>query len=459
MKIVMIGGGSVLWTPRLGCDLLLEPALDGSELYLVDIDPRAVKLTAACLRAAVSRHELHWKIRVADLDTALKKADLVLVSISTGGFDAMMNDYSIPERFGIFHTVGDTVGPGGISRALRNIPVFTGIARKMSRLCPDAWMLHVTNPLTQLTRAVEKTGLVRTAGLCHEYIGMLTMLRDFFKAENPGDIDSLCVGVNHFTVLKNLAVRGVKNPEKRLTVKNYLKYEKQRSGELLTGTLDDIVVKAAVRPGKLIPYYFNFYLNDHWGFFPMASSCHVCENLPGFNVSEERLSSLSIYRKGVLPGRADRKREQTQKLDKLLRDGAPIPEMSGRSKEMFADAAVALLSGEPRRIITAVGNQGQVANLPHLATVETWAQVSRSGIHPVMSGEAPLSVKGFMEQIVAEEELTVEAALTGDFDLFVNALTASPMVADKRIAPRLAEELLKANQSYLPQFTRRRTFS
>lgn len=168
---------------------------------------------------------------------------------------------------------------------------------------------------------------------------------------------------------------------------------------------------------------------------------------------------LNIYRKGVLPGRADRKKEQTQKLDRLLKDGAPIPEMSERSKEMFADAAVALLNGEPRRIIAAVGNQGQVANLPRLATVETWAQVSRSGILPVWSGEAPPSVKGFMEQIIAEEELTVEAALTGDFDLVVNALTASPMVADKRIAPRLAKELLKANQSYLPQFTRRRTFS
>lgn len=166
MKIVMIGGGSVLWTPRLGCDLFLEPALDGAELCLVDIDPLAVKRTAACLRAAVSQHGLHWKIRVADLDTALKKADLVLVSISTGGFDAMMNDYSIPERFGIYHTVGDTVGPGGISRALRNIPVFTGIARQDEPSLPDAWMLHVTNPLTQLTRAVEKTGLVRTAGLC-----------------------------------------------------------------------------------------------------------------------------------------------------------------------------------------------------------------------------------------------------------------------------------------------------
>ena len=140
MKIVMIGGGSVLWTPRLGCDLLLEGALDGSELVLVDIDRTAAERTAAYLETAVKQHALHWKIRVSGLAAALKNADLVLVSISTGGFEAMMHDYSIPEKYGIFHTVGDTVGPGGISRALRNIPVFLELAAEMNRLCPDAWM-------------------------------------------------------------------------------------------------------------------------------------------------------------------------------------------------------------------------------------------------------------------------------------------------------------------------------
>ena len=459
MKIVIIGGGSVLWTPRLGCDLLLEAALDGSELVLVDIDRTAAERTAAYLESAVKQHALHWKIRVSGLAAALKNADLVLVSISTGGFDAMMHDYSIPEKYGIFHTVGDTVGPGGISRALRNIPTFLELAAGMSRLCPDAWMIHVTNPLTQLTRAVERSSLVRTAGLCHEYTGMLSLLRNFFHAERENDLDSLCVGINHFTVLKDLKVRARRHPEKDLTVRKYLEYERETCGEKLTGTLDDLVVKAAGQPGKTIPHYFNFYLKEHWGFFPMVSACHVCESLPGFNVSEKKLAEMNLYRKGVLPGRAERKQEQVRRLEDLLKKHAPIPEMSGRSREMFADAAVALLTGEPRRIIAAMGNHGQIENLPRGATVETWALASRSGIHPVASGSVPIPAKGFMEQIIAEQELTVEAALTGDFDLLVAAMTASPMVADKSIAARLAKELVAANQKYLPKFIRRRSFS
>ena len=106
MKIVIIGGGSVLWTPRLGCDLLLEPSLDGSELCLVDIDPEALKLCTAYMKRAVRQNKLNWRITSAGIDRALKGADLVLVSISTGGFEAMSHDVTIPEKYGIYPSVG-----------------------------------------------------------------------------------------------------------------------------------------------------------------------------------------------------------------------------------------------------------------------------------------------------------------------------------------------------------------
>ena len=109
-------------------------------------------------------------------------------------------------------------------------------------------------------------------------------------------------------------------------------------------------------------------------------------------------------------------------------------------------------SGEPRRIIAACANRGQIDDLPREATVETWAMASRCGIHPVASGKLPPSVKGLMEQVVCEEELAVEAALTGNFDTLVESLVASPMVTDKRVAPQLAKELIEGNRQYLPQF-------
>lgn len=451
MKIVIVGGGSVLWTPRLGCDFLLEKSLQGSELVLTDIDNEAAKLCARYMRAANAQLKSRWKISVAGINAALKGADLVLVSISTGSFEAMAVDYNVPEKFGIYHSVGDTTGPGGISRTLRNVPVFIDLARKMSKLCPDAWMLHVTNPLTQLTRAVERTGLIRTVGMCHEYTGMLGLLRGFFNAADT-DIDSLCVGVNHFTVLKELTVKGVKDPMKQLTVANYIDFEKNRRTEITSNTVDDIVAQAAAKPGHILPHYLNFMLAEKWGFFPLAGSSHICESLPGINTSPETLASWSVYRKGVLPNRPQAKADRREKLIKTLNEKTSIPEAESRSREMVADAAVALLTGEPRRIIAACANRGQIDDLPREATVETWAMASRCGIHPVASGKLPPSVKGLMEQVVCEEELAVEAALTGNFDTLVESLVASPMVTDKRVAPQLAKELIEGNRQYLPQF-------
>ena len=239
-KIAVIGGGSVLWMPRLGCDMFMEESLDGSELVLVDIDPAAAVLVKNYLEECVRVLKKSWRISIASEDEALKNADCVVVSISTGGFEAMDKDYTTPERFGVYHAVGDTGGPGGIFRTLRNAPVFIALAEKMSKLCPDAWMIHVTNPLSQITRIVNASGLVRCCGLCHEVAGQLNHLRNFLKIDDPNDLDANVVGVNHFTLFTELFSRSVKDPMAQITLKNYMKY---RADELGSGTVDDLVVK------------------------------------------------------------------------------------------------------------------------------------------------------------------------------------------------------------------------
>ena len=211
-KIAVIGGGSVLWMPRLGCDMFMEESLDGSELVLVDIDPAAAKLIKNYLEECLRVLKKNWRISIADEDSALKDAHCVVVSISTGGFEAMDKDYSVPEKFGVYHSVSDTTGPGGIFRTLRNAPVFIALAEKMAKLCPDAWMIHVTNPLSQLTRIVNATGLVRCCGLCHEVAGQLNHLRRFLGLENSDTLDATVVGVNHFTLFTELFSNKIKDP-------------------------------------------------------------------------------------------------------------------------------------------------------------------------------------------------------------------------------------------------------
>ena len=207
------------------------------------------------------------------------------------------------------------------------------------------------------------------------------------------EIDSLCVGVNHFTVLKDLTVKGIKNPARQLTVANYIEFEKNHHAKTLSGTVDDIVMQGAASPGHLLPRYLNFAVAERWGFFPLAGASHVCESLPGINVSPEMLAQWNVYRKGVLPNRPQAKEERRKKLIAALEEKVTLPETESRSKEFAADAAVALLTGEPRRIIAACANRGQIDDLPREVTVETWAIASRCGIHPVASGKLPPSVK------------------------------------------------------------------
>ena len=444
-KIVIIGGGSVLWTPRLCCDMFLEPALDGSEIVIVDIDAEAAKLCKTYLEECVRRQNVHWTISIAELDDALKGADAVVVSLSTGGFEMMECDYSIPGKYGVNHSVGDTTGPGGIFRTLRNAPVFFDFAERMALLCPDAWMVHVTNPLSQITRLVSATGLVRCCGLCHEVPITFGLLRKFFGVESENDIDATCVGVNHFTLLKDLVVKGVKEPMSQLTVRKYVEYVAKGESES-SGTIDDLLKNGTA---EKLERFFNFWLAEHLGYFPAAGSPHIAENFPRFLNDEAPQNAMKIWRKGVMPWRPQNKLDLTQKLRDTLAKGEMPPELAaGRSYEPLASGLVGLLTGEPRRIIATLPNSGQISNLPKDAAVETWAVASRNGINPMYAGDVPLQYYGFMASVVAEQELTIQAAFKKDRRLVQQALFASPLLHQKERAEELMNEMFAAEKEW-----------
>ncbi len=149
MQVTIIGGGSYQWSPKLIADLLSLPSLSGVHLVLEDIDPAPLAKMEAI--AHIADDKLGAKSTVStttDQRRALDGADFVVVTISTGGFTSMAVDIDVPARHGIRQSVGDSIGPGGISRALRNIPVLAGIGHDMEEQCPDAWLLNITNPMT-----------------------------------------------------------------------------------------------------------------------------------------------------------------------------------------------------------------------------------------------------------------------------------------------------------------------
>lgn len=440
-KIVVIGGGSVLWMPRLGCDMLMEPALDGSELFLVDIDTKAAKLIQEYLSSCNKQLKRNWKISVDNEDNALKNADCVVVSISTGGFEAMDKDYTIPEKFGVFHSVSDTTGPGGIFRTLRNAPVFIKLAEKMNKLCPNAWMLHVTNPLSQITRIVNATGLVRCCGLCHEVAIALKALRQIFDCP---DLDAKVVGVNHFTLFTELYSSVIKDPMKALNLTTYL--ENCHKIAASSGSVDDLVSKGTAHT---LPLYFNFYLKDIIGCYPAAGSPHIVENFPRFLNDVTLIEKFKLYRKGVLPRRPENKRDMTIKLQKTLDENVIPPETNERSLEMLCDALVGLLTGENRRIVATLPNIGQISNLPKDCSVETFAVASLDRITPVMSGEIPMSCYGFMASVAAEQELSCQAALKKDRQIVRQAMFASPLFHQKEKTDELVNAMFEAEKAWL----------
>jgi alpha-galactosidase/6-phospho-beta-glucosidase family protein len=167
MKVAIIGGGSYAWAFGFTRQFVKSDLLSDIELVLMDIDSERL---ADLKRAGDIFNKANGspiKLKsTTNLDEALDGASYVIVSISTGGFDAMQHDLAIPEKYGIYHTVGDTVGPGGCLRGVRNIPVFDDFGARMKKLCPDAWMINVTNPLSPLTRTPQRNHGIKTVGMC-----------------------------------------------------------------------------------------------------------------------------------------------------------------------------------------------------------------------------------------------------------------------------------------------------
>ena len=436
-RVCIVGGGSYNWTPTLLGDIAAVPGIAGT-VVLHDVDPVAVEemgrvggrlMEAAGADVAVEA--------TTDLAAGLRGAEFVVLTITTGGLEAMRHDLELPLRYGIHQSVGDTVGPGGLSRALRNIPVVVEIAREMERVCPDAWLLNLTNPLTTLTRAVTKETRIKAVGLCHELAGVRRTLMRLFDAA-ADEIEVTVAGVNHLIWLLAVSVRG----EDGLRL---LREHLARRGEI---------------PVSPVGEAFGASFQDRWGVklamfeaygvLPAAGDRHVAEFFPFFLT--ERTNGGADY--GVLPTPIEQRYEIARKSRARVRawlDGEdPLP--TGRSQEQVADVIAAVANGRSYRTVVNLPNRGQIDNVAREAVVETMGIVGPTGAHGVAVGALPPGVLGTVQPHVTNQEMIVEAALTGDRRLALQALLGDPLVRDLETAPRLLDELLRANAAYLPWF-------
>jgi alpha-galactosidase len=446
-QVTIVGGGSYQWAPELMADLFGTPALAGMRLVLEDIDPAPLPKMEAL--AHKLNEAMDAKATIAsstDLGAALDGAEFVIVCISTGGFRSMAIDLDVPAAHGITQTVGDSVGPGGINRALRNVPVLVGIGKAMEEHCPDAWMLNITNPMTCLTRSVCRETRIKTVGLCHE-VGNFCM--DFAIAMGrPFEAVGCSVtGINHFPVLTSLELDGADGFD-------VLRKLVDEVGGLESLAADDGHPEA--EPFSRLDFaqrhVFKLTLLDRWGTFPAAGDRHLAEFVSFALTPESRWGAA--YNIGLSPisKREQHQAEYVADVDAWLAGTKVL--QTWQSGELPSPMIQAMLSGEPFEAPLNIPNTGQGVGLPPDAVLESICVVDGDGIRGRDRGVLPHPYDEIVRRHVATQELTVEAALRGDRMLAAEAFALDPLAGrgDLHDMEAMVDELLSGTAEWLPQF-------
>ncbi len=438
-RICFVGGGSYNWMPKLLGDLALTGDLAGT-VVLHDVNPVALDEIQRYGRKVMAGAGADLRIETTtELERGLDGADFVVVTITTGGLDAMALDLSIPLRYGIYQSVGDTVGPGGLSRALRNVPVMVGMARAMERLCPNAWLLNLTNPMTVLTRVVAMTTRLKVVGLCHELFGVRDGLMRMFDA-SVDDFEMRVAGINHLIWLLSFTIRG----------QDGLRMVRQFVADGRPLPLPPS--RGAWHEPFVDRWQLKLALMDVYSALPAAGDRHLAEFFPYF--------LTDATHQGADFGVGLTTIEHRRQMVAQARDGvqaAITGELSPpqRSPEATADIIAAVATGRSVRTIVNLPNTGQVDQLPRDAVVETLAEIGSAGAQPLTVGPVPPGVLGTLQPHVTNQELIAVAALEGDRRLALQALVNDPLVANLATARALLDDLLAAHASHLPQFAKR----
>ncbi|MBN1249534.1 MAG: alpha-galactosidase [Anaerolineae bacterium] len=451
IKIAYIGGGSRYWAQMVMTDLALCPHLTG-EIALYDINHEAALANVARAKAIYDSPEAKAAFDVKAYRTSaevFQDADFVILSILPGPMQMFANDIDIPKAYGILQTVGDTTGPGGISRALRTVPTYVDYAHEIMDLCPDAWVINYTNPMTLCTAALYAAEpKIKAFGCCHEVFGTQHMLaalaHDYLDVPTPKrqEIKTDVAGVNHFTFVPQATLHGQ-------DLYPLLHEHMAQKGFWDDRTAWSLQAKATGKwfsSQRLVAFD---YLR-RFGVLGAAGDRHLAEFVPWYLTSEADLHRWGViltpssYRLGTWqPPQNAPSIEARQSQE----DGAHLT-FSG---EEGIPQMLALLGVEPLDTNVNLPNRGQTPDLPLGAVVETNAQFRHDSLIPVVPKRLPDGLLALVRRIVDVQQLTLKAALTKDKDLAFQAVLNDPLCRIPTDRARaMFNELLAANRAMLP---------
>jgi alpha-galactosidase len=452
-KIVLIGAGSAMFTQGLVADMILATDMGPWELGLVDIAPEALKAAEGLSRHMVEARGVDIAISAStDRRDVLPGADVVVMTVGVGGRRGWEKDVFIPRKYGVYQPVGDSVMPGGISRAMRMIPALVDIARDVEGICPEALFINYSNPLTANCWAIRKATGVPVVGLCHGQFSVERQLAGFIGAP-PDEVTSLYAGLNHLTFFLDLRWNG---RDAWPLVRERLERERRQARENEHLGQMFFEMGSGEESFTMLDNPFSWSIFEAYGAYPAVNDRHVSEffpeRFPGGQYYGRTLGVDAYTFEGTIAwGDEIYADMQAQALGEKPLDESVFDRAEGEHELLVS--ILRSIERDDRQVYSVnLPNHGAVPNLPYEAILEMPAVATATGLRPLQIPDFPDTLAAIINRKLSATLLTVEAALAGDRDLFVEALLADGAVTDREVALKMADELLEAHREDLPNF-------
>jgi len=452
INIAYIGGGSRGWAWTFMTDLALEKEMSGT-IRLYDINYDAAKNNEIIGNHLSARDEAvgKWKYEtVKTMEEALTGIDFVVISVLPGDFDEMQSDVHLPERHGIYQSVGDTAGPGGTIRALRTIPMFVEIAEAIKKFSPEAWIINYTNPMTLCVKTLyEVFPEIKAFGCCHEVFGTQNVLKGILEKEygyeniDRHEIKTNVIGINHFTWLDYASYKGID------LFPIYKKYIEEHFEEGYEDTQEHWANKCFACLQRV-----KFDLFNRYGNIAAAGDRHLAEFVDGAKYLKDP-KTVEDWDFGLTTV-AWRKEDLQNRLEKGKRLAAFEEEVELKATGEEGILLIKALCGLESIVSNVnIPNYGkQIKNLPEDAIVETNALFERDAIRPVFAGEMPDNLVKLIKPHIENHETVYKAAMTCDKDLVIKAFENDPLIAGrltKEETEKLVTDMLENTKKSLPK--------
>ena len=430
MKITFMGAGSTVFAKNVLGDCMLAEPLHDIEIALYDIDKERLEesfllITALNKNINEGRAKVEKYLGVDERKAALKNAAFVINAIQVGGYEpCTVIDFEIPKKYGLRQTIGDTMGIGGIFRALRTIPVMSDFAHDMEEVCPDAWFLNYTNPMAMLSGYMQRCTNIKTVGLCHSVQVCAKGLLDELGIEPDGFYDKIA-GINHMGWL--LEIRDSKGNDLYPLIKSKIE-EKLNDPDFKDKTRLEYI--------KRLGYYCTESSEHNAEYNPFFIKSKYPELIERYNIP------LDEYPRRCVEQIKNWKKQK----EEIFQSGKITHE---RSREYASRIIEAMVTNVPYKIGANVLNKGYITNLPSAACVEVPCMVDSTGINPTFIGDLPIQLAGMNMTNINAQLMTVEAARTRNReDIYRAAMldphTAAELSIDDIVA--MCDELIAEHQ-------------